>query len=607
MARIDRRMHYVVLAIVIAGLFLAPLSVTSQDLVTFSSLTGGSSVFVFRNSARAAKQAVVQRPTRSKVQRLESVSRLKRQYETLAKLDTRRVKAKILDPKRLPFNVRTLPAEQGARLFAGVGEYYLAQGQYQFAEEFFRDALSLVATNKEANQGLSESLAMKGNQLLVADKPDLAKAIFIEALTHDPLNAAANFGLGEVYSELNQTVEAIAAYEKSLASDQKLTEIYVPLGILYYQTGEIAKADDLLSKALRQTEKSAQTHFFLGLVRAAQGRNADALSAFQQAKAMDPKYTEAFYNSAEILSKDKRYPEAIADYKRAVELKPLYLEAWVALGDAYFENKQFPEAVDAYKTAVKLKNDNWEIYTSLADAQREAGAFNDAAGTYNLAIFFMMKDPQYSKAKLADIQSKMGFSIGRQCDIDSARAVACRWPSAIKSLQAAADITNDPLDHVNLGWAYFRVAHPDAELKNMTAAMPNLILAKAALEKALSGKPEVADYARQNLAAVLIDMGDQSGAIDTLKKLIERRPKESFLRYQLGVAYYKRNDFSNSEKAFRQALDEEPSYVAALTGLGEALIAKKDGKEARKVIDRLRPMDANAAARLDAKVKLARL
>ena len=256
------------------------------------------------------------------VQRLESVRRIKRQYETSAKTDTRRAKAQVMDPNKLPSNVRTMPAAQGARIFAGVGEYYLARGEFAEAEQFFRDALSLVATNKEANQGLSEALAMKGNQLLVADKPEMAKGVFLEAIKYDPLNAGANFGLGEVYSELNQTAEAIAAYEQSLASDKKLTEIYVPLGILYYQSGEIAKADELLTKALALSEGSAETQFFLGLVRASQVRNADALAAFTKAKSLDPKYAAAYRNRAEANFALGNYGEAAEDATQALDLEP---------------------------------------------------------------------------------------------------------------------------------------------------------------------------------------------------------------------------------------------------------------------------------------------
>lgn len=595
-------------AILMAALSLVPTFSTAQDLVTVSSITGGSSVFVFRRAAKAAKIVVsTAKPSRTKAQRLESVRKIKRQYETVAKTSQRRVKEPTIEPRKIPGNVRSLPAEQGAKIFAGVGEYYIGENDFENAIQFFRDALSLDDKNVAANSGLSEALAMKGNQLLADDKAQLAKANFLEALKFDPMNSAANFGLGEVYSELNQTADAIASYEKSLAGDPSLTEIYVPLGVLYYQAGEIAKADDLLTKALSIKTDSAETQLFIGLIRAAQNRQDDALAAFSEAKRLDPKYAEAFYNSAEMLSRLDRHSDAIPDYENAVELKPLYLEAWVGLGEARYELKQFDKAIEAYKKAIQLKNDSWEIFAALGDSHREAGEFNDAASRYNLAILFLTKDPAHDKMKLAELHSKNGFSIGQQCDIDTVRNIRCRWPSAIKSLEAAAEITNDPIDYVNVGWAYFRAAHPDAELKNMEAALPNLILAKAALDKAMTGSPAVVEYALQNLAAVQIDMGDQNGAIATLKRLIDTRPNENYLRYQLGVAHFKNNDFANSEKAFREALSIDPNYVFALTGLGEALIGRRNGKEAKKVIERLRPLDADAASRLELKIRIARL
>jgi tetratricopeptide (TPR) repeat protein len=362
MVRPGRRLRYPMAAFLITTIWLVPVTTAAQDLVTVSSITGGSSVFVFRSAAKAIKRVVSSaKPMRTRSQRLESVNRIKSQYETVAKTSTRRVKAQTVDPTRIPPNARTLPAEQGARIFAGVGEYYIGQGDYEGAIQFFRDALTLDANNVAAKEGLSEALAMKANTLLADDKAELAKGIFLEAIQYDPMNSAANFGLGEVYSELNQTDEAIASYEKSLKGDPNLTEIYVPLGILYYQTGEIAKADDLLTKALTAKSDSSETQFFLGLVRAAQNKNDEALAAFGQAKRLDPKYTEAFYNYGEILAKLNRHNESIAEYLKAVELKPTYLEAWIGLGEAYFETKKFAEAVEAYKTAIKLKNDNWEI------------------------------------------------------------------------------------------------------------------------------------------------------------------------------------------------------------------------------------------------------
>src|SRR5688572_30772435 len=69
------------------------------DLIPVSSLTGGSSVFVFRNTARQVRRNIVSvKPVRTKAQRMESVVKIKRQYETLARTETRRVKERVLDP-----------------------------------------------------------------------------------------------------------------------------------------------------------------------------------------------------------------------------------------------------------------------------------------------------------------------------------------------------------------------------------------------------------------------------------------------------------------------------------------------------------------------------
>lgn len=580
----------------------------AQDLVPVSSLTGGSSVFVFRSAARTAKKFVpTVKPKRTKVQRMETVAKVKKQYETIAKVAPKRAKSKVVDPFNMPKNVRTLPAAQGSRLFAGVGEYYSDKGEYEKSIEFYRDAATLDDTNKAAKAGLSEALAVKGNDLLVKDDAKTAKGIFLEALKFDSNNAAAYFGLAEVYAELDQLDEAIANYEKSLAFDKDLTEIYVPLGVLYYQKGEIAKADMLLTKALTLSPNSAETQFFLGLVRSAQNKDADALAAFQKSKAIDPTQAETHFYEAETLVRMKRTAESIAPYNKATELKPNYFDAWLGLGEAQYELGNYDEAIKAYKTATKLKNNDWMVFAGLGESYRLNKEFDNATGAYRNAALFYTQQKDYNKDTAADLYSKIGLSIGQQCDINIERAVQCQWPSAIKALQKAVELTNNPIDEVNLGWAYFRLAHPDAEARNLTVAKPNLDIAKGILEKAVAAGPPASDFALQNLASVQIDLGDYKGAIGTLNKLIERKPDLNFARYALGVAYFKSNDMNNAEKWLRAAIQSEPQNIGYMMALGDTLIGRKNGKEARKVVDMLRPLNAEYATRLDTKIKLAKL
>lgn len=587
----------------ISVMSLTSLPVPAQDLIALSSLSGGSSVFVFRSAARTAIRRVVAvtKPVRSKVQQIETVAKIKKQYEAVARTSPRTNRAIVVDPAKKP--PPTLTGPEASKRFAGIGEYYLAKGDIDQALDSFLDAIKLDDTNGTAKIGYSEALALKGNDLLVKDQGATARGLFLEAIKYDPKNSAAYFGLGEVYGELDQRPEAIANYERSLENNKSLTEIYIPLGILYYQTGEIAKADDLLSKALVANPNSSETQFFLGLIRASQNKNEEALAAFAKAKELDPNNAEIYFNNGEILTRLKRQADAIPDYQKAVALKPAYFDAWLGLGDAFAAMNKFPDALTAYSTAAKLRNDSWEALAGLAEAYRQTGKFEDAEAKFNLAALFLQKVKDFNKDTLAEIYSKTGISISQQCDINIAKNLACNWPGAIAAFQKSVDISNNPIDYVNLGAAYFRSGHIDAENKDMASATPKLQAAKAALEKAIAGGPPAADYATQNLASVLIDLGDSKGAIDVLKKLIDLHPEAVYTKYQLGAAYFKEKDLASAEKWFRQAADAEPTNVGYLTALANTLLTMKNGKELKKVIERLRPLDPNGAATFETRAK----
>jgi len=594
--------------VLIAAFLLAPVSTAAQDLVAVSSITGSSSVFVFGGGGRAPRRTPAAKPARSKAQRIDSVTKIKTQYETTAKVNPRREKAKVVDPYNLPKNIKTLPAAQGSKLFAGVGEYYIEHGEYAKSLDFFRDAVTLDPKNTAAKSGLSEALAINGTDLLVKDKASEAKGVFMEALKYNPNNSAAYFGLGEVYSELEQYTEAIDSYEKSLANDKDLTEIYVPLGILYYQSGDIAKADQILTKALAFSAGSAETQFFLGLVRSAQNRNTEALAAFQEAKRLDPTMAEAYHYTGEILVRLKRSDEAIAEYQKAITLKANYFDAYLGLGEAFYDTGKYADAITAYKAATKLKNDNWEVFAGLADAYRQTNSFNDAVANYNLAALFLTRTKDFDKIAAADLYSKAGYAVGRQCEINLRKFVACNWPGAVQSLEKALELGGRPLDNANLGWAYYNAARVDIDAKQPDLAKPKLELARSNLQKALSaGDPKIADGVLQNLGAVQVDLGDFKGAIESLKQIVDKRKDWNFSRYALGTAYFKVNDFDNAAKMFRVAVDKEPNNASMLSSLGYAEIKLKNGKEVRKIIDRLKPLSLPAALKLEQEAKIAKL
>lgn len=581
--------------------FIGSLPVKGQELVSVSDITGGSSVFVFRSSAKSAPRKFVStaKVKRTKAQRIETAKKVTKQFVAIAKVTPRRSRTKSFDPNSLPVAPNTMPKEQVSKIFAGVGEYYIDQENTDKAIEFFREAVTLDDKNESAKSGLSEALSLKGNALLVDEKAETAKAYFQEALKNNSNNAVAFFGLGEVYSALEKDDEAIANYEKALLLDKDLTEINVPLGILYYQKGEIAKADTLLSRALAVSPDNADTQYFLGLVRYAQNRNQEALTAFREALKADSGNAELHFRIGEALERLNQNDDAVNAFNEAVKLKPQYFEANFELGNLYYEMGKYPESVKAFEAAKKLKNDNIDVYINLGDAYRQIPDYNNAESNYNLATVFIQRDPNYSKEETADIYSKIGYVIGRQCEINMRKSVRCKWNTAITSLEKAVELSPNAADYTNLGWAYYSFGRIDMALRNEAEGRPKLEKAKVALLKAISMNPKFVEAPLVNLGSIYIDLAEYSAAIDALKQVTDKRGDWTFALYALGVAYRKNGDIPNAITYFQKAVNKDPNYVAAWSGLAESQIRSKNKKEAQKIIDKLKTLAPGEAQKLE--------
>lgn len=586
---------------ILAGLF----PVNGQELVPVSDITGGSSVFVFRSGGRTVPKKFTARAKtqRTKAQRVETAKKVSKQYVTLAKADPKRSRSTTVDPNNLPSTVGTMKADQASKLFAGVGEYYIDQNDLDNSVKFFRESVTLDEKNKTAQTGLSEALALKGNDVLVNGKAESAKAFFEEALSLNPSNSAALFGLGEVFAELDKGNEAIASYEKALLINKDLTEIFVPLGILYYQKGDIAKADELLSQALVNSSGNSETQYFLGLVRFAQNRNDEALAGFRKAAELDPKYGEAYYYTGETLVRQGKQSDAVEEYKKAIAAKPNYIEAMLALGGAYYELEKYTDAVDTYKQVIKLKNDSIEAYVNLGDTYRQMKSYNEAEASYNQAVTHIGRAKDFPKEEAAEVYSKHGYVIGLQCDINTRQALPCKWPTAIRSLESAVAITQSAVDYSNLGWAYYKAARVDFDFNRAAEGKLKLEQAKVNLEKVVAMNPAYVEAPLMNLGMTLSDLGDYQGAIPVLERVIDKKPNWVFAINELGRVYYGMKNYKEAAKQFRKAVDKDDKYFWGYYNLAQTEFDAGNKGEAKKAYEKLRQLNPSLAARLNAITK----
>lgn len=592
---------YAAVATVCVGL------VAAQDIVPVSDLTGGTSVFVFRGASRSvAKKFVTSgRTLRSKSQRIDSAKKVTSQYTRLAKAAPRRTRTDAVrpdDPRMA--DMKRLTKEQASRLFAGVGEYYMDQNNYDQAIDVFRESLELDANNAISKTGLSEALSLKGNELLAKDSFPVARKFFEESLIYNDKNAPAYFGLAEVQTELGELEAAAATYEKALGFDNELTQIYVPLGILYFQSAmsvspvdgvKLGKADNLLTKAVASDPNDAQAQYYLGLIRLQQNRDKESYEAFTKATQIDAKSPEAFYGAGQANSRLGNNQAAVSDFVKATELRPNYFEAWFGLGSAYFELADYQNSIKAYETAKKLRNDNAEVVANLGDVYRQIGDFEKAESNYNLAGIFFERQRDFATNKetreiAAETYSKVAFAIGKQCEKNAALGRGCKWDTAVQALEKAASINTGPNDYANLGWALHGAGKADIAAGRIEQGKAKLIRARDALKMAVDAKPKNPEAPMMNLGMVYTDLGENKAAVDVLKQVVQKEPKWVFAVNELGIAYLNDGNAKEAISQFNKVIDRDKNFAAAYFNLAKAQFKNGNLGEAKKAHAKLKSL-----------------
>lgn len=593
-------------AFIIWTILTNSLPAASQDIVTSEDISGGSSVFVFRQSRKAAQTKAAYRNSavsRTTAQRSETRRKLAAQANVVAK--TQRTRTKQVDPtlaaaNKTPKNsggkktngnqTKTITEAQSSALAAGAAETYLDRNDYDQAIGNFQTALEFDPKNQNAKLGLSEAYTRKADETIEKVAPESAIPLYQEAVKYNDKNAAAFAGLGEVYDSLGDNEKALANLEKANSLNAGLTEIYAPLGILYFQKGEIAQADTYLTKASAANPNDADARYYLGLVRFKQNNNDQALVALNQTVKERPDFAEAHYYLGATLDRlDNRKADAIAEYNKAVAVNPAYLEAWFDMGVANYNQGNYEAAADDYNKVIKLKNDYAQAYFNLAETYRQiamnsnvpairAENFALANGKYEIAALSIKND--------ADLYSNWAFCLAR----------VAKFNLAIEKLNMAVSLNPDAADYSNLGWAYYNAAQFDIRVKKDDAfAKSKLQLGKTALQKATALNPKF-KAAFLNLGVTSTDLGDFQGAVNALKIAVELQDDWLPANNELGLAYRQLNDFDNAASQFKKVTKLDDNFAAGWYNLGEAEYRRGNIKEAKKAQEKLKQLKANNLA-----------
>lgn len=157
---------------------------------------------------------------------------------------------------------------------------------------------------------------------LRSGEADTAVDIVVTFLTRNPDDPRAYMLLGEMYSELGRSKDAVEAYENAVNLAPSNAQAHAELGRALVDAGQAPRGEASLASALEVDPGCALAWAYRGEIRRLQHDPTGARTAYEKARQIDPECFPARLGLAHLLEESGRVAEATAAYEALLKSNP---------------------------------------------------------------------------------------------------------------------------------------------------------------------------------------------------------------------------------------------------------------------------------------------
>jgi len=180
-------------------------------------------------------------------------------------------------------------------------------GELAKAEQLYNSIL-------EDEPGNVDALHLLGVLYSETERHNIGIRYIRHAIELFPEMVEAHYNLGNVLTNINQQVEAIASYEEATRLNPSHSNAWLNKGDAYRRLRKMKDAEDCYLRALEVDSSNRHLYVRLGAVLRAQGRPREAAVAYQRALAIDPTAADANNNLGNILYDANQFEQALKYY-----------------------------------------------------------------------------------------------------------------------------------------------------------------------------------------------------------------------------------------------------------------------------------------------------
>jgi tetratricopeptide (TPR) repeat protein len=411
----------------------------------------------------------------------------------------------------------------------------------------------------------------------------------------DPADPGAQNNLGVLYYRRGLFDDAIAAFSRALALDERMRVARRNLEIAYGESGLLERRVAELEQRLRENPEDIGLLVESGIAEKTAGHLDEAEAKFRRALSYDADSSVLHFFLAEIFYNRGLGEEALRFLRRSIDLNPANPDAHYLAGFILGDLGRVEEAREANRRAVALNPALTRAQANLSLESRGASSSDNGSAA---------EQPAHGKA------GSPHLTLGLALRLKGYHA------EALRECRAALDAGEDPAAaleaiaslHLILGQphqaleAYDRclaVSEDNPRIWNQRGiALYMLGRSNDAEESFRRCFRNGASYAaaHNNLGAILWDAGQAREATNAFRKAARDDRALPIARLNLALALFRQGHFQLSLDAYRNVLRDQPENPAAWTGIGRVLLEFGEFAEARDACVRAIQADPEYAA-----------
>jgi tetratricopeptide (TPR) repeat protein len=439
-------------------------------------------------------------------------------------------------------------------------------------------ALSLDPHNLAAFVSLGATQALQKNYAG-------AEQAFLKARETDPKNKVVLLALANFYRAAKEMDKAEAVYKEALSLYPTDRVIYLQVAQFYYQSGRFEQVDDILRDVQSKTTADPTPSLLLVQFYEIKGRPADARKLLLETKEKFPKNLDVAAKVA-MNSLQDQPDRARVEIDQILKAAPKNPVGYLLLGQLQFFSGQYDAAEATFGKDPAVDSRFPQPHYYLGNISMRKGQLDEALFHYQKSLSLdstylpartALAEVFLDKGRLADSKEEIRKALEIQPNYVPARMLKATLDTAEKNYAAAerewAALSKELPDNA----AVYRQMGFFLESRGRPAdAEKNLI-------RALEIQPKSGDALR-DLTLFYVRSKQTARALQKINSVPET--ERQALHYELlGIVYSQAGKLEDSEKAYKKALEKEPSRPSVEMYLFE------DYMKSGRIDDALRKLD----------------